>query len=202
MANEAGRASSAGDGLAAFKTKLDAELAASRRWRSRVRLAFAAASTLASIVALGRLWRGASLVTLGEALAFGIVAILCVESARANNFFERLAAKRRDARKSRLTSDEHAIVCLEPDDRRQEVRWDELSRVVVLTTDQGPFVDDVFWLLEGERSTCAFSNASLGVDLLLPRLCALPGFDAERLSLALLSTENARFVCWERAGQV
>ena len=79
----------------------------------------------------------------------------------------------------------------------ERVRWADLVRVEVLTTDEGPFVEDVWWLLhDANGGGCAVPGAQAG--LVLPRLQQLPWFDNAAVMLAMASTENARFLAWER----
>ena len=81
------------------------------------------------------------------------------------------------------------------DGRVEVVTWAELVRVEVLTTDQGPYVEDLFFLLFArDGHGCAVRQDQS--QALLPRLHQLPGFDFTVFVTALGSTENARFVCW------
>lgn len=98
----------------------------------------------------------------------------------------------------RVTFDDVAVVRSMADGTRELVRWDDLEAVMILTTDEGPFVDDVFWLLKGRESGCAIPSEAEGMDALLHRLQALPGFDNEAVIMAMASTENATFLCWRR----
>lgn len=83
----------------------------------------------------------------------------------------------------------------------ERVPWAELVRVEVLTTDEGPFAEDVWWLLHDARGGgCAVPGAQAGV--VLPWLQRLPGFRNEVVILAMGSTENARFLAWEGEGAV
>ncbi len=83
----------------------------------------------------------------------------------------------------------------------EEIRWDQLVRVLIVTTDEGPFVDDVYWLLVGEgEAGCAVPGEAAAP--LLKRLQRLPGFDDEAVIRASGSTEEATFLVWEgRAGE-
>jgi hypothetical protein len=68
-------------------------------------------------------------------------------------------------------------------------------------TDEGPFVDDVFFLLLGnDGKGCCVPPGAEGSGPLLDRLQALPGFDNGKVIEAMGSTGNARFVCWRKAG--
>jgi hypothetical protein len=84
------------------------------------------------------------------------------------------------------------------DGKTETVRWDELQEVGIVTTDQGPFVDDVFFVLLGETGGCAVPSDAKGMKELLARLQQLPGFDNEAVIKAMGSTTNAKFVCWRR----
>lgn len=81
----------------------------------------------------------------------------------------------------------------------ESVRWADLEKVSVATTDAGPWSDDVVWLLEGSTGGCAVPQSAVGADDLLARLQGLPGFDNETFVAAMGCTDNAIFVCWQRA---
>lgn len=80
----------------------------------------------------------------------------------------------------------------------ETVRWDDLQEVGIVTTDEGPAAEDVFWLLLGANGRCAVPSGADGMKELLARLQKLPGFDNESVIKAMGSTENAKFVCWKR----
>jgi len=86
------------------------------------------------------------------------------------------------------------------DGAREALRWDELEEVGIVTTSDGPFAEDVFWLLLGpsRRSGCAIPASALGMDELLARLQGLPNFDNEAVIRAMGSTTDARFQCWTK----
>lgn len=79
----------------------------------------------------------------------------------------------------------------------ERIGWRELQAVEVLTSDVGPFGEDLYFLLRGANGGgCAVPHAQAGE--LLPRLQALPNFDHRALLRAVGSTDHARFVCWRR----
>jgi hypothetical protein len=80
----------------------------------------------------------------------------------------------------------------------ESVRWSDLEIVSIQTTDRGPAVDDVFWVLGGNESGCVVPSESEGMDLLLPRLQRLPGFDNKAVIAAMACAENREFLCWRR----
>lgn len=85
-----------------------------------------------------------------------------------------------------------------PDGTIQRMERDSIIRISILTTDQGPWAEDVFWSVsDGEQSILVpqecpdFSN-------LLDQFGQWPGFDYERVIEAMGSTSNNEFICWEK----
>ena len=80
----------------------------------------------------------------------------------------------------------------------EAVAWAALRKVEIVTTDDGPFSEDFFWLLHGVdgEGVCIGQELASTVDL-LGRLQQLPGFNNEAVIRASCCVEPARFVCWE-----
>ncbi len=98
-----------------------------------------------------------------------------------------------------FTSD--AVIRVQPDGMRKTIRWDDLDEIRILTTDEGPWHEDVHFVLitfDGKRG-CTVPQLCDGSKQLLERLQQLPGFDNEAVIEAMSSTSNAEFVCWKRA---
>ena len=87
------------------------------------------------------------------------------------------------------------------DGRTEEIRWDDLREVGIITTDAGPYVDDVFWVLLGDEGGCVVPSEAEGSAELLKRLQELPGFDDGAVIRAMVCTDNERFVVWQRASR-
>ena len=95
--------------------------------------------------------------------------------------------------------DEDGVRVAMPDDTVCVVLWDDLQSVRIRTTDEGPFENDFFWLLEGAGGhVCTIPQEAAGADDLLPRLQELPGFDNEAVIAASGSADNREFLCWQR----
>ncbi len=87
-----------------------------------------------------------------------------------------------------------------PDGKVEQVAWDDVQEVAVLTTGDGPFAEDVFFVLAGRGGTgCIVPQGAPESTQLLERLQRLPGFDNEAVIRAMSSTEDAIFVCWRRS---
>jgi hypothetical protein len=77
----------------------------------------------------------------------------------------------------------------------EAVRWADLIEVRILITTDGPFAEDVFFVLDAGTHGCVVpqGHASNGF---IARLQSLPGFDNERMIEAMSTVEDAEFVCW------
>src|SRR5262245_29029993 len=62
------------------------------------------------------------------------------------------------------------VVCKRPDGKVERVAWADLQKVEVITTSDGPFAPDVFWLLHGTEGGCAIPQGATGESQLLARL--------------------------------
>jgi hypothetical protein len=88
------------------------------------------------------------------------------------------------------------------DGKVEQVTWEDLLEASVLTTDEGPFAEDVYFVLAGRNGTgCVVPQSAPESRQLLERLQQLPGFDNETFIQAMASTEDATFVCWRRVVQ-
>ena len=114
------------------------------------------------------------------------------------SFFRRSKVRRPD----QVSFTDDAITRIRPDGIVESIRWDVLCEVGILTTDDGPLQEDVFFLLIASdgKSGCVVPQGAEGCDHLLERLQKLPGFDNEAVIKAMGSTAHAKFVCWKRSG--
>jgi hypothetical protein len=81
-----------------------------------------------------------------------------------------------------------------PGREAQAIPWADLIEVGIVTTSDGPWLDDVFWILRGEKHDCVVAGAQ-GEEL-LKHLGRLPRFDHEQVIRAMGSTSEASFRCW------
>jgi len=78
------------------------------------------------------------------------------------------------------------------------IHWDDVQRVLIRTTDRGPFDDDVFFVVEASGENYVIPQQAAGAEQLLSRLQQLPGFDNEAVIESMGCTDNKDFLCWER----
>jgi hypothetical protein len=92
--------------------------------------------------------------------------------------------------------DDRGVTVRGPGGAGESLPWAELRAVEIVTTDAGPWAEDVFWLLHGREGGIAVPQGAEGMSALLERLQALPGFDNGAVLRAMASTENVRFPVW------
>ena len=113
------------------------------------------------------------------------------------SFLSRLFSRKAPKRDT-VTFDEQQVIRTLADGRTETARWDDLLEVSIMTTDEGPFAVDVYWLLRGASGGCTVPSDAEGLEALLARLQQLPNFNNETVVQAMGSTANATFVCWTR----
>lgn len=81
----------------------------------------------------------------------------------------------------------------------EQIEWDKITRIEVLTTAEGPFIEDFFFILHGsEKTGCVVPNGLTQGTSFLERLQAFPGFNNQAVIEASTDTSYALRVCWER----
>jgi hypothetical protein len=110
----------------------------------------------------------------------------------------RLFNVRRSVKAERVLHDNVTITNHLASGEIETVRWDDLQEVGILTTDDGPWAEDVYWMLLSKNDGCAVPGGAQGMKELLARLQQLPGFNNEAVIKAMGSTTHNKFVCWRR----
>jgi hypothetical protein len=84
--------------------------------------------------------------------------------------------------------------------KRATIRWDEVDRIRIFTSDEGPFTEDMFWVFENAAQTkgCFIENGANGLKQLLAHIQTFEGFDNLKVIEASGSTSVADFVLWTR----
>lgn len=79
------------------------------------------------------------------------------------------------------------------------VSLNDLTSVVIETTDEGPSKDDVFWVIRDVfGSVVRIPNMAAGNEKLFDAVSALNGVSFEQITTAMGSTSNATFTIWRK----
>jgi hypothetical protein len=129
---------------------------------------------------------------------FAAAALVLVLDLFPNNPLERRRKARRPARYPKVSFDGQSIVVGDRNAVVTTLALSELERIVILTTSEGPYVCDVFWVLESDAAVCSFASESEGANAVVSALMALPGFDYGAGVLAAGSVSESIFPVWKR----
>ncbi len=84
---------------------------------------------------------------------------------------------------------------------RDEIALDQIIEIAVVTTNEGPFVNDVFVVLKGAQNEIKIPQEAENFEALFDVFKKFEGFNYEAFIEAMSSTENDKFVCWKRANK-
>jgi hypothetical protein len=98
-----------------------------------------------------------------------------------------------------ITVDDDGVRRLLADGTEESVTWADLAEVAIRTTPEGPWKEDVFFLLvRSGGGGCAVPAGDPSADALMSRLQSLPGFDNEAFIEAMTTMDDGLFVVWQR----
>ena len=99
----------------------------------------------------------------------------------------------------RVKIDEQELKIIWPDDRQEVYKLKDLKKVAVITTDEGPFEPDVFWLMMFDIPIMVPDDDWVpGSHDIANIMLDLPNFNHELFIQAMISTENDAFEVWEK----
>ncbi|AQS38526.1 hypothetical protein Sps_03396 [Shewanella psychrophila] len=88
-----------------------------------------------------------------------------------------------------------------PEKEPESIAWSSLVGVLLETTDEGPFVEDVWWHLATDEKFITYPSEATGVNELLTRLQTLPEFNNKELIDAMGCSINQKFILWDHQGR-
>lgn len=79
------------------------------------------------------------------------------------------------------------------------VSIESLARITAISTDEGPWADDLHWVLEEDGGTIlTIPNSAAGAEQLFDAFSALDGVDYSMATKALGATSNDSYVIWAK----
>ena len=100
----------------------------------------------------------------------------------------------------KITVTDKEIICNFPSRFvKNKVEWDKINRIQIVTTDEGPEVCDVFYMIQdSDGGGVCIPQDREESEVITNRILNLPGFDYETFTRAMGSTENKWFDVWEK----
>ncbi len=100
---------------------------------------------------------------------------------------------------TRYSVDDSGFTEVLPDGRQcgKTHLWSDVLHVGILTTDDGPWFDDVFFVIRTKTGDLCIASEDAQAKNLLEQFGRLPGFQWEKVVEAMGSTNDASFACWD-----
>ncbi len=114
------------------------------------------------------------------------------------NFFKKFKRLQPEERYIIILTDE-GLTVTHPEQAVQQIQWAEIEKIELVTTDEGPWLPDVWLVLSGGGNICSIPQGASHYEEVYDKVSALPGFDFESVLSAMTSTDNARFVLWRKS---
>jgi hypothetical protein len=98
----------------------------------------------------------------------------------------------------RFSYDGNTITAEGPLAGRTSVRIEDIREIGVETTDTGPFVEDVFWVINRDTDALRIPQDSPVFKELMDAFGSFEGFNWEPFTEAMACTDRRYFLCWRR----
>ncbi|MAS92479.1 MAG: hypothetical protein CMO55_04715 [Verrucomicrobiales bacterium] len=100
----------------------------------------------------------------------------------------------------RVLFENETVTCIRPDGTVESFSFHRLKRVEILTTEDGPFLPDVFWVFhDSSGSGAVIPDGAEGFQEVMERVLDLEGFDFNRFIESQGCTSHAVFPVWEQS---
>lgn len=94
-----------------------------------------------------------------------------------------------------MTADE--LACEHPKRARESIRWDAIKEVRLVTTSEGPFLPDEWYVFMGDSGGCSIPSEARGFEALMTEFdTRFPGMDYEAIIKA--GTSDAQKTIWKK----
>lgn len=88
-----------------------------------------------------------------------------------------------------------------PERKLRKLPWDSIMAVAIETTDQGPFLEDLWWHIAGRDIVLTYPNQAEGAETMAERLQELPSFGNAAMIEAMSCAENRVFLLSDIEGR-
>lgn len=85
-----------------------------------------------------------------------------------------------------------------PKRKKEVVRWNDIESIKMITTDDGPFLPDLWLALLSSDGGCLIPQGAKGYNEVYEIVSEYSGFDFEKIIIAMGITQNAEFTVWKK----
>jgi hypothetical protein len=98
-----------------------------------------------------------------------------------------------------IKSDEIFVSCYHPEKGSETAKWKEISEVVVVTTDKGPYQPYIWILLATDTGKgCMFPLGAKNSREVIEKILGFESLDFRKWEESIKSVDNKRFSVWKR----
>ena len=98
-----------------------------------------------------------------------------------------------------ITLTDENLTVAHPGQTVQQIQWSAIEKIELVTTDEGPWLPDVWLVLSGGGDVCSIPQGAKHYEEVYDKISVLPDFDFEAVLSATRCTDNARFMLWKKS---
>ncbi len=100
--------------------------------------------------------------------------------------------------KTKVLCNDTGLEVIHPNGDIESAKWDEIIKVSVITTSQGPIMDDVFLVIFKREKGCLVPSEAIGYNDVFEKVSKFDGFNFTKYIEAMSSSSDNEFVCWQK----
>lgn len=97
-----------------------------------------------------------------------------------------------------ITLTEEYVKVEHPSRETEQINLADINEIGIVTTDEGPYLPDVWMVLMGEKSGCSLPQGAPKFDDVYDIVSKFEGFDYDEVINAMGSADNASFTIWKK----
>jgi hypothetical protein len=83
-----------------------------------------------------------------------------------------------------------------PENKPEQVMWENITEIKMINTDEGPWLPDVWLALSGNEGACLIPQGAKGYDEVYDIVSKYQGFNFENVINSMACSDNAEFPLW------
>jgi hypothetical protein len=97
-----------------------------------------------------------------------------------------------------VTITEETVSVYHPKWSNELVHWKNIHTALLINTDKGPWLPDVWLTLIDDNGKCMIPQGAIGFEQVYDIVSKFDGFDFENALKSMSCTDNAEFLLWTR----
>ena len=98
----------------------------------------------------------------------------------------------------KVTITKESIIVEHPKRSTEKVEWNNIKKIMLINTDSGPWLPDVWLALIGDHDGCLIPQGAEGYDEVYEVVSKYEGFNFENVIKSMACTTNAEFKLWNK----